>query len=85
MLANLNKISLTSIEKAPITQPNIYSLACNFIRVVLRLKGFSVLLLLPFLFLFDLYVHYLFSIFKFLSKTVGAIAPTAPMLLLTLL
>ena len=27
MLENLHKISLTSIEKAPVTQPNIYSLA----------------------------------------------------------
>ena len=26
MLENLNKISLTSIEKAPVIQPNIYSL-----------------------------------------------------------
>ena len=26
MLENLHKISLTSIEKAPVTQPNIYSL-----------------------------------------------------------
>ena len=29
MLENLHKISLTSIEKAPVTQPNIYSLASD--------------------------------------------------------
>ena len=29
MLENLHKISLTFIEKAPITQPNIYSLALD--------------------------------------------------------
>ena len=31
MLENLHKISLTSIEKAPVTQPNIYSLASTYI------------------------------------------------------
>ena len=29
MLENLHKNSLTSIEKAPVTQPNIYSLAAK--------------------------------------------------------
>ena len=31
MFENLHKISLISIEKAPVTQPNIYSLAFNVI------------------------------------------------------
>ena len=33
ILGNLHKISLTSIEKAPVTQPNIYSLGYNYDRV----------------------------------------------------
>ena len=30
MLENLHKIGLTSIERAPVTQPNIYSLGQKF-------------------------------------------------------
>ncbi len=33
MLENLHKISLTSIEKAPVTQPNIYSLGFYYINI----------------------------------------------------
>ena len=33
MLENLHKIGLTSIEKAPVTQPNIYSLGKNTIEI----------------------------------------------------
>ena len=38
MLANLHKISLTSIEKAPVTQPNIYSLVANLVQILLNPK-----------------------------------------------
>ena len=32
MFENLHKISLISIEKAPVTQPNIYSLDIHYIQ-----------------------------------------------------
>ena len=38
MLENLHKISLTSIEKSPVTQPNIYSLGTT-VSTLLQIQG----------------------------------------------